>query len=128
MKSAFLLLAMLPTLAMASSVFVPTKQHCQALYQDVIMLMSYVAPCDKDVVNPTIIQEYSHAKAVMDERLGMCHKEFSSSEQDAMMDELVKKMEPTLTSWQNQIANNQPAFCQAQKKNIAQRLSSPWYR
>ena len=123
MKRAFLILVILPILAMASPAFVPTKKSCQALHQDVILLMSYVAPCDDDI-NPIITQQYAQATTVMNERLTMCHKKFSSDEQDEMMDELLGKIDPILTNWQSQIVTDKPAFCQAQRANLVRRLSS----
>ena len=123
MKRAFLILVMLPILAVASPAFVPTKQNCQVLYQDVVILMSYVAPCDEDLVDPIIMTEYTQATNVIDEHLAMCHEKFSSDDQDVMMDELLKQIEPTLKSWQNQIVANKPTFCQAQKANVIQRLN-----
>lgn len=122
MKKLFLLLAMVSAVTMNASAFTPTKQSCQALYADAIMLQSYVVPCE-DMVNPAILQERPKANAVIQERLALCENKFSSSEQELMMDELFIKIEPMFKAWQSQIMTNQPAFCQAQRASLVERLS-----
>lgn len=124
MKKFLVLSAVLPVMAVASPTFTPTKQSCQAVIKDAVIMMNYVAPCDESLENPAIFQENATAKSIIDERLSMCDKVFSSGEKEATMDGLVKTLEPTASVWQRQLSTNKTAFCQAQKLSIVQRLNS----
>lgn len=108
----FMALAFLNT-AYANTI---TAQECKAAMKDVFFMMSYAVPCENDIQNPEILENFQSEK--LHKKLEQCEKSFNQTQYRAFYQEVAKEAETEFTAFAHAIEKDKASYCQGQKKTV----------